>query len=235
MYDPATDQYDDLSSAYSGEDLAAGSVLYNDQVWLSSSNLNLTKFAVVSAEGMTRTDKASNPNGLASSSLIQLEEVMLTFGGSEQSEQAPGSTRINMYNFTSDEWTTLPTELPLPLNGAAAALVGQNIYLFGGVCYEDNVGKITDKYWVVPCVNPSVCDHGCDSQTGMCNLPPVTVAPVSSPVTEAPVNSPATAPTGSISSSEEFIGCQQERVTRLRHRVLCTLLNGIDANNNKCC
>jgi hypothetical protein len=31
MYDPATDQYDDLSSAYSGEDLAAGSVFYNDQ------------------------------------------------------------------------------------------------------------------------------------------------------------------------------------------------------------
>jgi hypothetical protein len=96
-----------------------------------------------------------------------------------------------MYNITSDEWTTLPTELPLPLNGTTAALVGPNIYLFGGVYYEDNVGKITDKYWVVPCVNPSVCDHGCDSQTGMCNLPPV---PVSSPVTEAPVNSPATAP-----------------------------------------
>ncbi len=177
MYDPATNSFNtNFSDSFIGStrDYAAGSVVYDGKLWLAASAENNTVFRTVTMDGLTWEDKTTNPNGLSFIDMVKLGDVMLTFGGNNQSSESVGGyDLINAYNITSDKWTTLDVALPLPLNGVSAQLVGPSLYLFGGL-YSNGSLVFNDKYWIVPCVDPNVCENGCNATTGVCNpvLPP---------------------------------------------------------------
>jgi hypothetical protein len=200
MYDPVTDTYNTsfTNLPNPGNTFAAGAVFYQDSLWFAGAARDLQAFRSVSTDLSTWTNRTSNANGTAYMDLIQIDNVMITFGGIESDDElSEGVARINLYNITSEEWRTLDVELPMALGGATAQLVGPHIYLFGGVYHnETGYALFNAKSWIVPCVNPAACDQGCDVETRQCMSPPV--APTE-PV--APTNSPISAPKSATSNA----------------------------------
>ncbi len=210
MYDPATNSFNtSFSDIFIGNtrDMAAGSALYDGKLWLAGSGQDNTVFRTVTTDGLTWDVKTSNPNGFVFMDMVKLGDAMLTFGGTNMSdESAAGYDLINMYNLTSDAWTTLAVGLPLPLNGVSTKLVGPSLYLFGGLYYNGDTAVFNDKYWIVPCVDPTVCENGCNATTGACNpvLPPSSTPSAPSGSAAPSSTSPAATPKSKTSSASFY-------------------------------
>ncbi len=191
LFNPESNGYTSVTTQGSnGNEYAAGAVWHENKLWLAGNFRSTTDFKSVTGDGADWTTEASNPFGLAFHDMILVGDYMLTFGGKDQN--IAFSTRINMYNISSQTWSVAPFELPIPLSGASTKLVGPSAYVFGGVTGNGADMFLNDKMWIVPCINPSVCEFGCNQATGQCKAAPE-YTPTSAPDT-APGDSPISAP-----------------------------------------
>jgi hypothetical protein len=202
LLDIASGEFQVMNEYFGGfyDDFGAGSVFYDDKLWLASPRFNASSLRTVSSDGMSWNEMANNHNGSAWNDMIQISDVLFTLGGSVYDERSKSVAHINQYDVAADEWTVLEATLPISLKGPSAAILGPSLYLFGGLSFEEATKELNDKFWVVKCVNPSACEFGCDATTGQCNT-------AAAPTTPAPVanNGPTSSNTPQAKNSTAFV------------------------------
>jgi N-acetylneuraminic acid mutarotase len=145
MYDPVTDTWAERAPMSNGREGICASVVDDKIFAFGGNNPAETTVSMYDPADDTWTDNlADMPTARWEPECVTVDDKIYVLGGFLSPASGTGSDDVEMYDPSTDSWTTL-AEMPAPRGGGAVASVDGMIYYFGG---SPNYGPPEQNLWL---------------------------------------------------------------------------------------